>query len=275
MNELYTVIQLLATLAIGFVILGYSEFFTETLRTRFFHAADTISDAGKECISKIPDQDTLKRLKTTVVGSGNTEEQIKELKRKCNEIVEIKVPDFEKQAKTDLKEICNLHSIASMSLFVFMFTTTMLFMPCLRRLYGEVVPLFLFSFSSLCILYMVFGWILGERDVKIKVLQFGSMRHSIISFVLICIISAVWTFFALSYPECIGDSWKYFFVLLIIVGWLNFLMYALVIRNTVKMFKRLVYEKRQPLWDECNSLLNECNKLIAVMDVAKLTDSSK
>lgn len=274
MSEFYSVIQLLATIAIGFVLLGYSEFFTEMLRTRFFRTDEKISKAGKDCIDRLPDEATLNSLKATPVGKGTTEEQIKELKRKCKEMKENKIPEFEKQARKELNGICYLRSIASMSFFVFMFSTTMLFLPSLIRLYGAIVTIALLLFSSLCIVYMVLGWFLGEKEIKCKMLDFGSMMHPIVCFVLVCAISVGLAFLPCWESIDIGKSWKYLFVLLIIVGWVNFLMYAFVVRRTIKKFERLLNAKRQPYWDECNSLLDECNKLVAVMDVAKITDSS-
>lgn len=275
MSELYSVIQLLATLAIGFVILGYSEFFTETLRTRFFHADDTISDAGRECLSNLPDDETLDNLEATDVGKGDTGEQIEELKRKCKEMKDNKIPDFEKQSKTDLKKTCDLRSLAAMSLFVFMASTLMLFIPTLKRLYGEIVTLSILPFSALCIVYLALGWIFGEKDVKRKAFRFGSMKHPIAGFALIFALSIGLAFLALRLSVGIGQSWKYMFVSLHIAGWLNFVMFAFVIRRTVRGFKEAVSKSKQPLLDECKSLMDECNKLRAVSEVAEIVSTKQ
>ncbi|MBR5983778.1 MAG: hypothetical protein IK025_08705 [Bacteroidales bacterium] len=177
MSEYYSVIQLLATLAIGFVILGYSDFFIETLKKNFFRANDIILEIENECMKIIPDNDTLNGLEITNVGDGNTEEQIKELKRKCDEMKTNKIPSFNKESEEYLNKICILNSLAPMSLFVFMYTTILLIIPGLTY---EYLIDFLTIFSLFCGIYMFLGWIFGEKDCKkpLNAIQlFVSLRY--------------------------------------------------------------------------------------------------
>jgi hypothetical protein len=271
MSEFYSVIQLLATLAMGFVILGYSEFFIGILKTKFFHADEAISKAEKECLSSIPDKSTRDNLKPTKVGKRNTSKEIEELRINC-ENIECKIKDFVNQSRKDLEEMSKLRSLVSMSLFVFMFTVTLLFLPSLKQQYGRIVNLFLLPYSSLCIIYMVFGWIFGEKADNCKLLKFESHRHPIIYFFSTCLVSVAFVFIAYWQALDFGNLWKYLFVALVLVGWLNFVMYALFIRQAISRLKYAVEQRKKPIVDECNNknLKQQCDLLI---NVAKMAES--
>lgn len=273
MSEFYSVIQLLATLAIGFVILGYSEFFIDILKTKFFHADEAISKAEKECLSSIPDKSTRDNLKPTKVGKNNTAIQIEELRIEC-ENIECKINEFVKQSKNDLGEMSKLRSLVSMNLFVFMFTVTLLFVPSLKQQFGDIVHMFLLPFSSLCIIYMIFGWFFGEKNNNHKIITFESLKHPIVCFVVINVISVVFAFIASWQSIVINNIWKYLFVALIIAGWLNFVMYAYHIRRSMSQLKKAVEQRKKPIIDECKEkdLKKKCDDLntVARMAEAKL-----
>lgn len=274
MSEFFSAIQLLATLAIGFVILGYSEYFIKTL-TNFFHVDETMSDAEKECRSYIPDKDTRDNLKSAKVGNGDTLKSIEELRMDCKEMDD-KVDNFLKQSKSELERKSKVRSLVSMSLFVFMATVALLFVPCLPCLWpqsNEWIPSFMLPFSLFCILYIVVGWIFGEKESKKKALRFSSLKHPIICFALVCIISAAWSWWS---PNLIEETWKYFFVSLIIVGWLNFLMYAIFIKHSMNKFKAIVDELKAPIIKECKekNLTKRCDELIVVKKMEELTNKN-
>lgn len=272
MSEFYSVIQLLATLAIGFVILGYSEFFIDMLKTKFFHADEAICNAEKQCRSSIPDKATRDNLKPTTVGEVNTAKQIEELRIEC-ENIEVRIKDFVKQSEQDLDRMSKLRSLVSMSLFVFMFTVALLFVPSLKQQFGSIVNLFMLPFSSLCIIYMVLGWIFGESDNKWKAFRFESLRHPIVSFTITCAVSIAFAFFAQWRSIDIGDSWKYLFAALVVFGWINFVMYALFIRNSMRKFKSAVEQRKQPIIDECvaKDFKKKCDNLNIVAMMAEAT----
>lgn len=97
MSDFLSIDQLLATLTIGLVILGYSEFFTNILKTKFFHAEDKINDVCKECLSIIPDKTTRDALIPIKIGEGSTASQIEQLKINCEKI-ETNVEQLKKDA---------------------------------------------------------------------------------------------------------------------------------------------------------------------------------
>lgn len=270
MSEFYSVIQLLATLAIGFVLLGYTEYFLKALKINFFHVDDTIDNAEDDCFSYLPDKDTIDSLTPTEVGNANTSKMIEELKIARAEM-EKKIKDFAQQSRNYFERMNELRSLQPMSMFVFMASVVLLFVPGLRLQYHELVTLFVLPFSSLCVLYILLGWIFGEKGFKAKLLKFYLMRHSIIGFAIIFVISIVFAFVAWWLTLDIGDSWKYMFVVLVIFGWLNFIIYALFIKYHAAKLNKTIEGWKKPVIDECKAknLKKQCDDLFVVMQVAQ------
>lgn len=269
MSEFYSIIQLLATLAIGFAILDYSEFIIGNLTKRFYYVYDLLEQTVKECQTVMPDNLSLNTLTSVAIGNGDTSGQIEMLKINYEKINR-EIQNFKNESYRQLERINKPRCLTSTSLFVFMAMVALLFVPSLKQQYGEVVILFLLSFSGLCIVYLVLGWFLGERENNKWPFRYESIKHPIICFTIICTVSAAFSIIALWQSLYIGELWKYLFVALIIVGWLNFVIYFFIIERTIRDFINFVMERRKSLLDECMSLMSECNKLMAIMDMANL-----
>lgn len=252
MNEYYSVIQLLATIAIGFVILDYSRVFAETIKSKFFNLEDFLMKAVAECLALIPEAAIRNILTPTKVGDGDTSRKIEELKVGC-EAMEAKVKDFKTRRKKEIDSTNILNSLSSMSLFVFLTTLTMIFIPSMKFLNDNAIELFMLPFSILCVIYLILGWIFGERENRRKVLRFNSMRHATTCFVLIFLLSVALAVIGWLHSFDASIS-KYFFVMLIVAGWVNFLVYAFFIRRSILRFKSSVEEEKNSIIAECKSL---------------------
>lgn len=254
MNEFYSVIQLLATLAIGFAILGYSEYFIKTL-TNFFHADDIISEAERRCRSLVPDKATRDNLAPAKIGNGDTIKTIEELKIECNKM-DNKINEFMKHSKSELEKMSRVRSLVSMSFFVFLVSVLLLFIPCLPNLWQQcnaLISNFIIPFTSASIFYILMGWIFGEKDYKSKILGFCSLKHSIVCFAIIIVFSILFAIISLFLKCDFGDAWRFPYITLISMGWINFLMYAFFIKHSMNQFKTKVDELIGPIISECNS----------------------
>lgn len=272
MNDFYSVIQLLATLAIGFVILGYSDFFIDILKTKFFHADEAINKAEKRCYSAMPDGITRKNLEPVKLGeNGDTSDDIEDLRLNC-EKKEKRVKDFMDKSRQDLDKKSKLQSLVSMSLFVFMATVTLLFVPSLKSFVG-FFNLFLLPFSSLCIVYIVLGWFYGEKDNgKSKLKRFDSLKHTVKWFAIICLISLAIAFLlslAIVFwkPFDIGELWRHTCVALVVTGWLNYVIYAFFVKHSMEQLKASVEAFADAMVKECeeDELKKSCDFLIETM----------
>ena len=265
MSDYYSVIQLLATLAIGFVILGYSDNFIETLKNKVFRIDDSIGKAEEECLSYMPDRATRDNLKPIKVGNGDTYKDIEVLRLKCEDN-EKRIKDFMGRSRKDLDKMTKLRSLIPMSLFVFLATVVMLFVPNMKWC-EEYVHLSLVPFSSLCVIYLVFGWIFGERENNRKLIKFESLKHPITLFVAFCVISIAYAFFAKWRSLDLGDLWLYLSIGFVFAGWLNFLMYAIFIKNSAHRVNKAVEEWKKPFIEECKKedFKKQCDFLFKIM----------
>ncbi len=265
MNDFYSVIQLLATLAIGFVILGYSEFFIDMLKTKFFHVDEAINEAEKRCYAAIPDGVTRKNLEPVKLGEdGNdTSKDIENLRLKCEE-KEKSVKTFIDKSREDLDRKSKLKSLVSMSLFVFMASVTLIFVPSLKSFVG-FFNLFLLPFSLLCIVYIVLGWIYGEKDNgKSKLKRFDTLKHPVIWFAIICLLSLAFAFWK---PIDIGELWRHTCVALVVTGWLNYVIYAFIVKHSMDQLKASVEAFADAMVKGCeeDELKKSCDFLIGTM----------
>lgn len=273
MNDFFAADQLLSTLTIGFVILGYSKFFTDILKTKFFHADDKIKSVCDECKSMIPDKMTRDNLVPVTVGSGSTAAQIEQLKRSCEKIEE-SISDLDTDAKNKLNKKSELHGLTSSCLFVFLFSVSILFLPGLRTIIPAQFNVFVFSFSSLCIIYTIAGEVFGELEIKKVSSWFSSMSKTVYGFLIIVLLSAVSALLTIWFEIAVGDAWKYLYVALIIVGWLNFVVYVFIIRHRIKSFKTEIDEQKETILSECRTVKNSYDELRTVARVANQFDSN-
>lgn len=267
MNDFLAVDQLLSTLAIGFVILRYSEFFIYVLKTKFFHAEDKINEVCKECSSAIPDKTTRDNLKPIKIEEGSTASQIEQLKINCEKI-EKSIEQLQKDAKENLKKNGELRSLAASCLFVFLFSVTLLFLPGVKNVIPQQIHVFIFSFSIFCIIYTIAGEIFGEVNEGKLSIWFSSLSKTVISFFIIFLISGIASLLPIWVQIEIGCIWKYLYVSLILVGWINFIVYAFIIRCRIISFKGYVDLQKKSILNECKKVQKEYDDLKTVAKVA-------
>lgn len=267
MSDFFAADQLLSTLTIGFVILGYSEYFTNILKSKFFLAEDKIKDACKECRSMIPDKMTRDNLKPINIGEGSTSAQIEQLKRSCEKI-EASIAALDAEAKDNLNKKSELHGLTSSCLFVFLFSVSILFLPGLRTVMPSQFNVFVFSFSLLCIVYTIAGEVFGELEIKKVSSWFSSMSKTVYGFLIIVFLSTASALLTIWFDIAVDDAWKYLYVALIIVGWLNFVVYVFIIRHRIKSFKADIDKQKDDIISECRAVLKSYDDLKTVARVA-------
>lgn len=268
LSDLCSIIQLLATLSIGFVILDYSDFFTKVLKTKFFHADETLEKAEKEFRSYIPEKETRDALQPTAFSSGDTSGKIEELKRLC-ETTEDNIKEFKNTSTEELENAVKLRSLASLCLFLTMVYVTFLFVPTLKHLYGGFVCNSLVPFTIFSMAYVVLGWVFGECDKKCCLLKFGSLWHPIMSFIAKFIVSiALAASCPVFFARC-GVAWEYLFVSVVLLGLVNFIAYALIIWHSIKKFKENVEKRKTDIINECKNIDGKYKDLLKVAEMAK------
>ena len=106
------------------------------------------------------------------------------------------------------------------------------------------------------------------KGIWLKILRrlcnYESLRHPFYSLLLIVVASVV---FVYCNSNEIGDSWKYLYVSLILVGWLNFAAYAVIIRIAIHKFNAYVGEKKNELLGPFNDINNDYGEQIVFQKV--------
>lgn len=278
-DNLFSVIQLLATVSIGFVFFSYSEYFAKTLKTSFFLADRKLEDSRKNCIGSFPDQATRDCLHEIPVGRGSTRSWIEELKRDCEKLqkdIDNKwgsEKELEKGSFWErLDKIGKMKGIISTIFFVFFISVTILFYPAAHSVLKEQTLIFVFVLTFLSLIYLIVGWLTAESwRPHCVFFRYGSIRHPIIWFVLISVISALCAIFLKG--TTIGnnlstEAWKYTSVSFIVCGWFNFFIYAFKIRREVIKFLEDVEKTEKELVDRGKKLDDKYQHLVAVESMA-------
>ena len=171
-----------------------------------------------------------------------------------------------------LDKIGKMKGIISTIFFVFFISVTILFYPAAHSVLKEQTLIFVFVLTFLSLIYLIVGWLTAESwRPHCVFFRYGSIRHPIIWFVLISVISALCAIFLKG--TTIGnnlstEAWKYTSVSFIVCGWFNFFIYAFKIRREVIKFLEDVEKTEKELVDRGKKLDDKYQHLVAVESMA-------
>ena len=266
-TDLFPAIQLLATVTLGFVFLGHTDFFTKILREKFFHVPQLINDVKKECCDLIPDKTTLESLRPIKVANGDTQKRIEELKIMCEQAQD-DLKKFEEQCNSDLEDRSQLHSLSSMSLFVFLSSIILLLTLPLRNICGDTYNLF---FSTFCFIYILLGCFLGESTKGWTIVNFCSHKHSVVYIVILLLLSVAVFLILHGFETLLKEYTSYAVFAYIIIGWGSYLVYSIKLWRKIRKYKADVIKKKEPIIEQCKKIKTEYGVLMTVAKVAGLS----
>lgn len=259
MNDLCSVIQLLAALTIGFVILGHTKLFIDTLKKNYFKVGQIISEACGDFRKRLIPEGLVEKLKPMVINGKSTQGSIEKLKID-QERIRKRIEDDEEKWTKGVNDTELTRGLSSSCLFVFLVSVLLLFAPTARTMYGTAVELFLLLFCTLGIIYLIVGWIpLWEGQ---------TLRQAVYWFLVFVVGSVVFSVaFSLLWNFDFGELWKYMFVIVVLFGWLNFIAHALIMiwRPMTKLKKEIAKEKKE-IDRMCNESNEDYSFLIRIRD---------
>ena len=262
-NDFSAVIELIATISVAFVAVEYVKSYTNILCERFFNFNYYIGRVFKDCGDILPDKETLDNLNPVDIDGKNTLKYIEEIKRK-RESLEKEITSYEDNKKLEVIKFCHSRSMSSLCLYIFLFNVVLLFLGGVERMSPDYIHSFGFFFSLLSVLYVLIGWIFGEKEYDRKVACFSSMRHPIFS----CIIFFVLTLFFVIINNrfellCIDKFWFHSLLLMIFMSYLNFCIFIYKIWDKAKTFKKDLNALKLKLDKECSDLKNQAEELLS------------
>ena len=285
LGDLSAIVVFLATLTIGFVVYNRSKLFCELLMTRFFHADELIPNACKEFSKKIPDKITRDNLQPIKIGDETNAEDIEKFRIEC-EKADKKVAKFKTDSQEDLDKKCNTRSMTSVCLFVFLVCFILLFSPLAKTLFEYETECFLLSFCALSILYVVLGWIFGENMEKAEleaegeeteqrkrdrrsIARFDTLKHPLYCMLVVIALSVAFALVFSFHPVDFDGVWKYLYFSVIVIGWLNFVAYAIIIKIAINRFKKAFIKKKNELLAEFENIEKTYKEMCVLQKVAE------
>lgn len=272
-NDFAPLIQLSATLSIAFVAVEYVKSYTSILCEKVFKFHDFVKLAFCECREILTDRETLEHITPVDVGGKSTNSVIEEAKRK-NESLTKEIEKEEKSKKEEVSAICQARSMSSLCFFCFLFNIVLLFLGGIENICTQFVHTFSMVYCSLILMYIIVGWCLGEKESPKKFCDFSSLRHAIYSFVIITVLSIIFyvvDIYCNLLSEGLLSFWLYFLIVSVLFSYLNFVVFAVKIRQKAKVFKENIKSTKSKLVEKCKDAKKDADDLLATSRVeAKL-----
>jgi len=163
-NDFSAIIQLAATLCIAFVAVEYVRSFIGVLCERFFKFQDFIAKSFQECRDILTDRDTLEHIEPIVIEGKSTNPEIEEVKRQ-NEALSKEIEEEEKRKNEEVKISCQVRSMSSLCFFLFLMSVLILLLGGVEKKYSDTSHSLVTILIVLSIIYLVYGWCVGETNV--------------------------------------------------------------------------------------------------------------
>lgn len=262
-----SLLELIATISIGFVAVEYVKSYTSILCERIFQYVGFISQSYNECREMLTDQDTLEHIEIIDVGGKSMINAVEKLKVEhenlCKEIRE----EEEKQKKA-IVEASQSKSLSSICFYVFLSSIVLLWGASIESMWQNEVHLFFLFYCSLSVMYLILAWVLGEKEKACKVLNFSSLRHSFMCFITIFFTSLICTGCIISLltsvGSFVGQTWLIATITYIILSYLNFAVFAWKINRQAKKFRMKVNASKEHMKKKCRDMKNDVQDLLAV-----------
>lgn len=275
-NDFSALIQLTATLTIAFVAVEYVKSYTRVVCNRIFGLEKTVKDAFAECLKCLTDTETLEKITPPMISGKSTNNIVQEAQLK-NETLRKEITDLEEKNLAAIGSVCRAHSMSSLCFFLFMSNTLLLFLACLESrfaLYTHVACIVLCIFS---ILYLAFGWSLGEKKNPVKLCNFMSLKHPMYSVGVMAVLTVAAVVLAIifinsSFIQNVEGYWWVVLLAFLFVSYLNFLMFVIKIRRKSLDFLEDIYELKGKKKIECEEAQTDIKDLLGT---CRLNDKLK
>lgn len=162
--------------------------------------------------------------------------------------------------------MCESKSLSSLSLFLFLYSTTALFLVGITSLAPQFIPNFWSVLTFLTTLFLVVGWVLGENEKQQSYLDFSLLRHSILYFVFSVIISFILSIIlsCCSLEVSVSPCWTYILVFSALIPFTNFIAFLIKIKRKAKAVKNEITRCSSEIKAKCTTLNQSIDALLSV-----------
>lgn len=261
-----SVIELATTLNIAFVAIEYVKTYTKVLCNQVFDLKQFIQRAFQECVSGLPDSGTLATIPHITINEHNTDEFVEKLKRDC-ELLLKEINNTKELHEEKVDEVCEAKNVSSISLFLFFVGVGGLILSGFEADYQSIVRCLWSIFFICSLIYCIIGWGVSEES-KHRVFNFESLRHAIISFFVVLVISSsifIWHQIA---DIFIQRVWNWLLPVSVLFSFSNFVIASGKIWYKARDTKVEIKKSQEEIIKKCQDLSSKVNQMISVRDLA-------
>ena len=266
-NNFSAIIQLAATLCIAFIAVEYVKSFIGILCERFFKFQDFIADSFAECRLLLTDKETLEHIDPIIIDGKSTNSEIEEVKRQ-NEALTKEIDEEEGKKKEEMKIFCQVRSMSSLCFFLFMVNISLLMFGGIEKSFPDFSHVSVSFLNILSTAYLLCGWVIGECEYPRKYTDFSSLKHASISYVIIASLSLVIGIAVLLWKQkillVVYYVWQYSVMVIILLTYLNFIVFTFKIKIKAKEFKNQVGVSKKNLIEKCKKTQQSVEELKGV-----------
>lgn len=274
-NDFSSLLQLAAGLNAAYIAVDYStKGYTQILSNKLFEFPRAIDRSFETCEKILCEKETLNNLNPLEVSSGkSTSVKIEEYKRKF-EILEKKINEEKVALKTQIEIECEAKHFSFLSLCMFLFCTTSLFLGGLEKDFKNLAQLFFCILGFLLLIFIVVGWTRKADKIRaVKFLNYSKLGHAIfvfvfsffLSFIFILIINenlVIVKEYLLLFKFNIFYLRIYSIIAFTLFPFINFVVFLLIVRKKGISINKTIADKARLIEKECNILKSDVDKLV-------------
>ena len=265
LSEFSSAIELATTLNIAFVAVEYVKTYTKVLCDQVFNLKRFIQQIFDICKSTLPDQGTLSTIPNITINNHNIDEIVEGFKRERERLLE-EIQKTKDRHEALINDVCEAKNVSSISLFLFFIGVSALFLIGFETRYPSIVR-YLWSFLSVSsVIYCFIGWISSEESKK-RFLNFESLRHAIICFIFVLIITCLALIWKDYVDNIVLAIWNPILPASILFNFSNFIVASAKIWHKARGTKDEIKKSQEKIVEKCNSLRKNVESVISVNDL--------
>lgn len=266
LSDFSPMIELAVTLNIAFVAVEYVKSYTNAICNQLFNFAQYLKESFEECKSLLVDDITLNSIHDSKINGNSISgeiEKAKIAKEKLSKEMGVELHNF----ALKIEKVCQAKSISSVSLWLFLYGLTYLFCMGIDSLVAESnIKIFSVWLTIFTFIYTLFGWSIGEKGYKKCCLDFTSLRHGLVSYVIALIFATLLTVLGF-YFSFMLECFTTIFIFSVLYMYSNFVVSSIMIWKRASKVKREIRDIANGFKSRCNQLKRDVDKLLAVNEL--------
>lgn len=256
-------IELAVALNIAFVTVEYVKSYTNAVCNQLFNFAQFLRESFDECRTVLVDDITLNSIHDSKINGNSIAgeiERVKIAKEKLSREMNMELHDF----SLKIEKVCQSKSISSVSLWLFLYGLAYLFCMGVNSIVAEInIKSYIICLTLFTIVYTALGWSVGEKGYRRWLLDFTSLRHSIVSFAVAVSISLILTVFG-SFHTIPESVFSIVLIVSVLYMYSNFVVSSIMVWERASKVKREIKDNTDNFKIKCGNLKEDVDKLLAV-----------